>query len=162
MNAELTPVQKDEKQILAAADNTLTFSGKADVYAMARPHYAEAAIDYILSITSPDAVFADIGAGTGIFTEELAKRGVEIYAVDPNDDMRTQLNGVLTPFTNANIINGSAETTMLPDHSVDVITVAQALHWFDLDAFKRECQRILKPGGKVVTVYNISYEKQRS
>jgi ubiquinone/menaquinone biosynthesis C-methylase UbiE len=138
-----------------ATDSTATFNGKADVYAKARPAYAEAAIDYILSIAPIDAVFADIGAGTGKLSRQLAMHGVTLFAVEPNEDMRAQLCSTLAPYPNAQVVRGLAEATTLPEHSVDVVTVAQALHWFDFAAFRRECQRILKPGGQVVTVYNI-------
>jgi predicted acetyltransferase/ubiquinone/menaquinone biosynthesis C-methylase UbiE len=140
----------------ATTDSTTAFSGKADVYAKARPTYAEAAIGYILSLTPADAVFADIGAGTGKLSGQLAMHGVTLFAIEPNEDMRAQLCSTLAPYPNAQVVRGSAEATTLPDHSVDVVTVAQALHWFDFAAFRRECQRILKPGGQVVTVYNIN------
>lgn len=51
-------------------------------------------------------------------------------------------------------INGSAENTNIEDNSIDYITVAQAFHWFDRERFKKECQRILKPEGKVILIWN--------
>ncbi|MEN6316201.1 MAG: class I SAM-dependent methyltransferase [Clostridiaceae bacterium] len=135
--------------------NTELFTGKAEVYAKARPGYPDAAMDYIDTLVSPNAVFADIGAGTGKFTALLANRGhYSILAVEPNADMREQLAVTLALYPNAKIINGSAEFTGLPDHSVDVITCAQALHWFDLDVFRTECRRIGKPGSLVIAIYN--------
>lgn len=134
--------------------NTELFSGKAEVYAKARPGYPDAAMEYIGKLVSPNAVFADIGAGTGKFTALLAKYGYSVLAVEPNADMREQLALTLSSYPNAKIINGSAEFTGLPDHSVDVITCAQALHWFDLDVFRTECRRIGKPGSLVIAIYN--------
>jgi ubiquinone/menaquinone biosynthesis C-methylase UbiE len=139
-------------------DNTNLFSCKAESYAKARPSYPQEAVDYICSLTKPNAVFADIGAGTGKWTELIAARGYEIFAVEPNDDMRNELKNTLAQFDNAHIVNGTEADTNLPPQSVDIITVAQALHWFDLDKFRTECKRILKPGGKVITVYNINPE----
>ena len=52
-------------------------------------------------------------------------------------------------------INGTAEQTSLPDASVDLITVAQAFHWFDLEKVKEEFKRILKTGGYVLLVWNV-------
>lgn len=49
---------------------------------------------------------------------------------------------------------GSDGNMNLPDKSVDYVTAAQAFHWFDAEAFRRECRRVLKPGGKVMLVYN--------
>jgi len=134
--------------------NTELFTGKAQVYAKARPGYPDAAMEYIRELVKPNAIFADIGAGTGKFTVLLARYGYRIFAVEPNADMREQLAVTLAPFPNAKIINGTAEVTTLPGGSVDVITCAQALHWFDPDAFRAECQRIGSPGVLVIVVYN--------
>ena len=136
--------------------NIENFTGKAEAYAKGRPGYPKAAIDYICSLVPKDAVFADIGAGTGKFTVTLAERGYSVFAVEPNADMRGQLVITLESFPNVNIINGIAEATTLPEHSVDVITVAHALHWFDINAFRTECSRILKPGGLVIVIYNLT------
>jgi len=134
--------------------NTDKFTGRAQAYAEARPGYPDEAIKYIGEFIKPDVVFADIGAGTGKFTELIARCGHKVFAVEPNADMREQLYVTLTPFPNAKIVDGTAETTTLPDGSVDVITCAQALGWFDLNAFRAECRRIGKPGVIVVSLYN--------
>jgi len=134
--------------------NTELFTGKAQAYAKARPGYPAAALDYIKSLVPPNAVFADIGAGTGKFAELLAKSGHAVYAVEPNADMREQLAIALGPYKNATIVNASAEATALPEGSIDAITCAQALHWFAPDAFRAECRRIGKPGVMVVAIYN--------
>ena len=99
-------------------------------------------------------VFADIGSGTGIFTEQLLGCGYKVYAVEPNDDMCKKAEEKLSYNENYISVNGSDTDTNLPDRSVDYITTAQAFHWFDCDGFKKECRRILKPGGKVIIVYN--------
>lgn len=147
--------------------NTDLFTGKAEVYANARPSYPDTALEYIATLIPQGATVADIGAGTGKFTALLARYGYETYAVEPNADMRGQLAAALEPFPNAKIINGTAEATTLPDHSVDVITCAQALHWFDPDSFRTECRRIGNPGLLVISVYNntpggssVSHSKQ--
>ncbi len=142
--------------------NTENFTGKAEAYAIGRPGYPETAIEYIYSLVPQDAVFADIGAGTGKFTVALAERGNSVYAVEPNADMREQLINTLAPFPNIKTINGTAETTTLPEHSVDVVTVAHALHWFNLDAFRAECRRVVKPGGLVIVIYNHEPGKEMS
>ncbi|MCL2165425.1 MAG: class I SAM-dependent methyltransferase [Oscillospiraceae bacterium] len=134
--------------------NTEAFTGRAQAYGKARPGYPDEAIEYIRSLVPTDAVFVDIGAGTGKFTESIAKHGYKIFAVEPNADMRTELEKTLVLNPNAEILIGTAEATTLPDHSVDVITCAQALGWFDLSAFRTECRRIGKPGATVVSLYN--------
>lgn len=50
--------------------------------------------------------------------------------------------------------DGSAEATGLADRAVDLVTVAQAFHWFDRAAFKQECRRLLRPGGRVALIWN--------
>ena len=130
------------------------FSGKAAAYAAARPSYPMAAVNYLLELMPPDGVVADIGAGTGKLTELLAGRGVEVFGVEPNDDMRLHLTQVLADYPNATALVGSAENTGLPDNSVDLIVCAQALHWFDPASFWAECRRIGKPDAIVGAVYN--------
>ena len=134
--------------------NTDLFTGKAEAYAKARPSYPDAAIDYICSLVPSNAVFADIGAGTGKFTELLARKGYDLFAVEPNTDMLAQLTVTLKSYPNSKIVCAAAEDTTLPGQSVDIIVCAQALHWFDLDAFWAECRRIGKPDAIVVAIYN--------
>lgn len=132
------------------------FTGKAEAYAKGRPGYPKAALDYIASLVEQDAVFADIGAGTGKFTQELAQRGYTLFAAEPNADMRRLLAEILAPFQNVMILDGTAEATGLPDHCADAVTVAHALHWFNPGAFRAECRRILRPGGWIIALYNLT------
>jgi len=144
--------------------NTEDFTGRAQAYTKARPGYPEEAVEYICSLFPEDAIIADVGAGTGKFTALLARYGYEIFAVEPNADMRVQLAVTLSPFTNVRIVGGSAEATTLPNHSVDVITNAQALNWFDIEAFRAECGRIGKPYSTVITLFNYepAYNQDKS
>lgn len=130
------------------------FTGKAEAYAKARPSYAKEAIEYILSLVPSNAVFTDIGAGTGKFSELIAAKGNTIYAVEPNADMRSQLERTLSSYDNAFIIEGSSYDTTLRDGCIDVICCAQALHWFDTQLYMAECKRIGKEKFLVVVVYN--------
>ena len=68
--------------------------------------------------------------------------------------MREQLSVTLAAFPNVKIVEGTAEITTLLDKSVDVITCAQALHWFDPEAFRAECRRIGKADVLVIAIYN--------
>ena len=136
--------------------NTELFTGRAKSYAASRPSYPASAIDYILSLAPKNAVFADIGAGTGKLTELIAQREVEVFAVEPNGDMLEQLTKTCEDFPNVKIVSAPAEATTLADNSVDVITVAQALHWFEPADFIAECKRIGKPNWILVSVYNVT------
>ncbi|MDR2888719.1 MAG: class I SAM-dependent methyltransferase [Lachnospiraceae bacterium] len=139
--------------------NTDIFTGKAEVYAKARPSYPTEAIDYIISLLPDDAVFADVGAGTGKLTILLADRHRFVYAVEPNPDMRERLTTDMSAYSKVKVIAGTAEATLLPDKCVDVITCAQALHWFDPESFRAECRRIGKPAGLVMAIYNSNLDR---
>lgn len=130
------------------------FTNRAEAYAKGRPGYTDVAVAKIIELAPTGAIFADIGAGTGKLTKELAEQGCVVYAVEPNMDMRTQLVATCELYANVKIIDGTAEHTTLSNQSVDVITIAHALHWFDLEAFKTECRRILKPNGVIIVIYN--------
>lgn len=131
------------------------FHGKAQAYDRARPGYPEAAMRYIASLLPDGARVADIGAGTGKFTVPLAKLEYEIAAVEPDADMRGVLTDATRPYANVTAADGTAEHTGLPDHSVDAITCAQALHWFDRDAFLAECARISRSDTfLLISIYN--------
>lgn len=142
-------------------NNTKRFDGKGEIYAKARPKYAQELLEYIKNtLNIPDgSVFADIGSGTGIFTEQLLDCGYTVYAVEPNNDMRKKADDKLLGRKGYTSVEGTDSRTTLPDSSVDYITAAQAFHWFDSENFKKECKRILKPNGKVMIVYNL-YDKE--
>ena len=140
---------------------TNRFDGKAEIYAKARPKYAAAFFDYLKNTLkiSGGSFFADIGSGTGILTEQLLQCGYRVFAVEPNSDMRKKAEERLSENRDFVSVNGSDGNMNLPDNSVDCIMAAQAFHWFDPDAFRRECRRVLRPGGTVILVYNSRDEK---
>ncbi|GGA28371.1 class I SAM-dependent methyltransferase [Psychrobacillus lasiicapitis] len=136
-------------------DNTQKFDGKAVVYAKARPGYANELVGLLSdSGVGKDSFVADIGSGTGIFSNVLLDLGCHVYGVEPNEDMRKESEKKLAQFTTFHPVNGAAENTTLPDKSVDFITVAQAFHWFHTERFKLECKRIIKENGKVILIWN--------
>ncbi len=136
--------------------NTNKFDSKGNVYSKARPNYPDALFSYLLAerVIDKDTIAADIGSGTGIFTIALSKFVNSVFAVEPNEDMRIKAEEKYKAITNISSINATAENTLLSDSSIDLITVAQAFHWFDRGLFKKECKRILKPNGKVILVWN--------
>ncbi len=132
------------------------FTDRADNYAKSRPAYASSLIDHIFSKVGMtiQSTVADIGAGTGIFSRQLLERGCSVVCVEPNDDMRNKAQTFLAEYEKAEFSDGNAENTKLAGNSVDFITVAQAFHWFDVEKFKAESQRILKSGGKIILIWN--------
>lgn len=137
-------------------NHTNRFDGKGELYAKARPKYAKEFFDYLKNTMNvpENSIFADIGSGTGIFTEQLLACGYRVYAVEPNADMREKAEEKLSGNSAFTSVDGTDRDTHLADRSVDCITAAQAFHWFDAEAFKKECHRILKPNGKIMLVYN--------
>ena len=125
-------------------------------YVRFRPHYPRELLDWLNATVGFTAAWrvADIGSGTGIFSRLLLENGNDVQAVEPNDGMREEAEASLAVFSNFHSVNATAEATTLADHSVDLVTAAQAFHWFDPIATKREFHRILKPGGWVLVVFN--------
>jgi SAM-dependent methyltransferase len=122
-----------------------------------RPSYPPKLIDVCrdeMGLT-PASVLADIGSGTGISTELFLRNGNTVYGVEPNDDMRSAAEQMLSSrYANFRSVNGTAEATTLTDASVDFIIAAQAYHWFDKAASAREFRRVLRPGSYVVIAWN--------
>lgn len=100
-------------------------------------------------------IVADVGLGTGIMSDQLLSLGYVVYAVEPNEDMRKQAELQLGKCENFISLQGEVSKIPLENASVDCIIAAQAFHWFDADAFRVECQRILRPDGIVLLVYNM-------
>lgn len=142
-------------------DNKEKFTGRAEAYENARPGYASALIDNLTGRISKSAVIADIGSGTGKLAAAFLKRGYKVFCVEPNADMRNMAKKMLAQYSGFTPINGTDVNSALSSNSVDLVTVAQAFHWFDADGFKRECKRILKPGGLTAIIYNHRAEDSR-
>src|SRR5690348_14728756 len=112
---------------------TQRFSSRVDNYVLYRPGYPIEVLELLKKECGliSDSVIADIAFGTGIFTRMLLENGNRVYGVEPNTDMRCAGDGFLRKYSNFTSIAGTAEATSLPDHSVNIITAAQAAHWFD-------------------------------
>lgn len=126
------------------------FTGKADNYDRYRPSYPTELVDWLFTKTGADTV-ADIGAGTGKFTKLLLTKTPNVTAVEPNRDMLVRLQRNAPA---ARVIEAPAENTGIPEHTIDLVTVATAFHWFDETQFKEECRRILTPNGRVAIIFN--------
>ncbi len=129
------------------------FQAGAAAYELARPGYPDDAIDMLragLGIAEGTRV-CDLAAGTGKLTRRLMEVGASVVAVEPVEAMRAQLQ-LAVPGVEA--VDGHAESLPLPDASVDVVTVAQAFHWFEASAALTEIARILRPGGGLALLWN--------
>jgi SAM-dependent methyltransferase len=140
-------------------DQTTRFSGRVDDYVKTRPSYPEGVLDVLREECGlgPRAVVCDLGSGTGLFTKLLLETSATVHAVEPNDEMRAAAERMLATAPGFRSVAGRAEATTLPDASVDLVTAAQAFHWFDVEAAKREMRRILRPAtgaANVALVWN--------
>jgi SAM-dependent methyltransferase len=137
-------------------DPTKRFSGKADNYVKYRPSYPPAVLDLLRKEAglSPASVIADVGSGTGKLSILFLEHGNTVYGVEPNDEMRTAGERLLREHGKFVSVAATAEATGLPDNSVDLVAAGQAFHWFEPVAARREFNRILRPGGFVVLVWN--------
>ena len=135
---------------------TERFSSRVQNYVRFRPSYPKEVID-VLRVECgliPEFVVADIASGTGFFTRLLLENGNRVFGVEPNKDMRAAGEHYLSQFPSFTSIDGTAESTTLPDQSIDLVTCAQAAHWLKREHALREFQRILKPNHFVVILFN--------
>jgi ubiquinone/menaquinone biosynthesis C-methylase UbiE len=132
------------------------YASKAENYARYRWEYApEAAVKIIqISGVNKDSIIADIGAGTGKFSRHFIGRVKCVYAIEPDPDMRRQAALTFQNCPDCIVLDGSAENIPLTRNSVNLITVAQAIHWFEPQAALREFKRVLKPRGWLAAIRN--------
>ena len=137
-------------------DNTQIFSSRSSSYENARPGYPKGLIDYLYTEQhfSEAKAIADIGSGTGKFARQLLERGSRVFCVEPNPEMRHIAEEKLGNCPGFISVDGTASHTGIAE-TVDAITAAQAFHWFDAEAFHKECLRILRPGGKIFLIWNL-------
>jgi len=135
---------------------TTRFSDRVQNYTRYRPSYPRSAIQWIVDQYSldSDSRVIDVGSGTGIFTQALMAMGLRVIAVEPNLEMRLESDRRHKNNPLYSSQDGTAESTQLETNCVDVVTAAQAGHWFDIEKSKREFQRILRPKGVLAMVWN--------
>lgn len=135
---------------------TTRFSDRVDDYVRYRPDYPPALLDWLQRELGVDCGWqvADVGAGTGISSKLFLDAGYRVTVVEPNAPMRAAAERWLHAHAGFAAVDGRADATGLPDASVDLVTVAQAFHWFDEAAARREFARILRPGGLAVIWWN--------
>ena len=129
------------------------FSGHSDQYAQSRPHYPDEIYAYLASIAPACSLAWDCGTGNGQAAIGLAKYFDRVYATDASAEqisyaqMHEKVEYHVEP----------AETISLNDSSVDLVTVAVAIHWFNFDEFYREVKRVLRPDGVLAAwTYNLT------
>lgn len=121
------------------------FSQQAPDYARYRPNYPAQLFAWLADIAPSRGTAWDCGTGSGQAAVGLAAHFKRVIATDPS---RKQLDHA-EPHPRIDYRVASAEVSLLDTASVDLVTVAQAIHWFDLDKFYAEAKRVLKPGGVI-------------
>ncbi|QQS96558.1 class I SAM-dependent methyltransferase [Sphingobacterium spiritivorum] len=136
--------------------NVDRFTDRVVDYEKYRPSYP----NQILSLLTREIGFnkdwlvADIGSGTGISTKLFVDNGNNTFGVEPNQAMREACIHHFKKNRNFIAVNATAEDTKIDDHCIDLIFAGQSFHWFDKVKTKAEFQRILKPEGHIVLVWN--------
>jgi SAM-dependent methyltransferase len=139
---------------MSAMQPTQRFSDRVADYVRCRPDYPAAMIEWLRRAhgVEPSWLVADLGAGTGISSKMFLDAGHTVVAVEPNAPMRSAAAAWLGDNPRFRAVDGTAEDTGLEDTCVDLVSAAQAFHWFDPTAVKGEWTRILRPG-KLAAVY---------
>ena len=135
--------------------NSITrFTPVVSQYVKYRPSYPAQLFKFLEQNLCMCCNVAELGAGTGIFSRQLALEFPElkIIAVEPNDHMRKAAE--LEPRENIIFHNGTAEDTGLPSQYVEAVLAAQAFHWFHPERTLKEIERISKPGSFCCAVWN--------
>lgn len=133
------------------------FSDRAADYAVYRPTYPAEFIAYLASVAPARELAWDAGTGNGQAATLLAEQFTAVAATDPSEEQIARAR----PHPRVTYRVAREDTSGLVSESVDLITVAQALHWFDLSRFYPEALRVLKPGG-VIAVWCYSLARMDS
>jgi len=121
------------------------FSQVASRYADFRPRYPAPLFDYLATLVSAESVVWDCAAGNGQASVDLAERFAKIIATDASKE---QISAA-SPHPTIEYRVATAESSGLPDASVNLVTVAQAVHWFDFERFYSEVMRVVQPAGYI-------------
>lgn len=131
------------------------FSKQADLYAVYRPQYPVELFEHLAKLCLVHAAAWDCATGNGQAARPLTKYFDRVYATDVSEKQLAQAE----PDAKIEFSKGSAEQSGLAPHSVDLITVAQAFHWFHFSEFFAEVQRVGKPGA-ILAVWTYDLPKQ--
>jgi len=130
---------------MALKDN---FSLQSKEYAKFRPRYPKEVFDFLVSLTIQQKLAWDCGTGNGQVASVLAESFDKVYATDISEN---QISHAVQKPNNSYYVEEAGHTA-LADHSVDLVTIAQAIHWFHFDKFYSEVRRVLKAGGVIAVI----------
>ena len=126
---------------------------EGSLYDAARPRYPVAALELVVSVLGLDATsrVVDLGAGSGIFTRQIAPFVAEVVAVEPSASMRDAFRAA---DPDLEVLDGRDVAVPIRDGWADAVVVAQAFHWFDGRRALHEMHRVLRPGGGIALLWN--------
>lgn len=124
------------------------FSKQSDLYARYRPDYPQEMYDFIFKHLNAKETAWDCATGSGQIAKYLSNHFDKVYATDIS---REQL-AYAPEKENINYSKAAAEDSGLPSDAFDLITVGQAIHWFDFDSFYREINRVGKEGALLAVI----------
>ncbi|TDC06871.1 class I SAM-dependent methyltransferase [Streptomyces sp. 8K308] len=133
----------------------VSFNSIAAEYAAARPDYPAALYDAIEELADRPLAGArvlDVGAGTGIGTRPMLRRGATVTAAEPGPGMAGQLRAHLPA---VRLVRADGNALPFSADAFDVVTYAQAFHWTDPTRAVPEARRVLRPGGALALWWNV-------
>ncbi|MFD8980320.1 class I SAM-dependent methyltransferase [Streptomyces sp. NPDC059564] len=131
-----------------------SFDSAAALYAANRPGYPEALYDAVEELCGrplAGARVADVGAGTGLGTGPMHRRGARVVAVEPGDGMAAEFRRA---HPEVPVVRGDGDRLPLATAAFDLVTYAQAWHWTDPALAVPEALRVLRPGGALALWWN--------
>ncbi len=139
-----------------STDPTKRFSDRVADYVRYRPRYPAAVLEVMRTEMrlAPGNTVVDVGSGTGFLSELFLEHGYRVFGVEPNVEMRRAGEELLVGWSAFTSVAGAAEATTLDVQTADFVVAGQAFHWFRPVETRREFERILRPGGWVVLVWN--------
>lgn len=152
----MTHDNADELRNPTPLDSVTRFSSRVEDYARYRPTYPAGLLEILRTncgLTN-DSIIADVGSGTGLLAELFLKEGNQVFGVEPNAGMRSKAETLLARWPRFISVDATAENTGLQAGTIDFVTAAQAFHWFDQAAAKKEFARVLKSSGWCVLIWN--------
>ncbi|GAB3242556.1 class I SAM-dependent methyltransferase [Kineosporia babensis] len=132
-------------------EQRVSFGANATTYDSIRPDWPATTVHWLTATTDQRLDVIDLGAGTGKLTRTLVDLGHRVTAVEPSPGMYDVL---VSAVPQATAVQAPAESIPLPDHSADVVTVAQAWHWFAQPEAALEVARVLRPGGLLAIAWH--------